>query len=143
MRTYYEILNVTESALGPEIDAAYRHVRSDPACSLSDLTDIDAAYYVLSNADRRARYDEELISQGRRGGASGAAAELKGTGERVQDMSGKPSGVSRSRFRNDLWRSLVRFEKLHGLAVIGFFVLAGLALAVLLLREEWLGNASI
>ena len=68
--TYYEILNVSPSAEPAVIEAAYRALmkRYHPdqgagAAAERSATEINAAYEVLKDRDRRARYDEREFAR--------------------------------------------------------------------------------
>jgi curved DNA-binding protein CbpA len=75
--TYYQVLNVSEKASTPVIKSTYRLLMkafhpdylANPSDDLTTqqavelVKAINAAYFVLSNPSRRARYDAELASE--------------------------------------------------------------------------------
>lgn len=73
MRNLYEILGVAKDATGDEIQARYRslakelHPDRNPGNKKAEeqIKEVNAAYHILKDADRRAKYDELSRSTGR------------------------------------------------------------------------------
>lgn len=65
-RDYYEVLGVSKNATEAEIKTAYRHkakechpdLHPDDKAAEERFKEINEAYEVLSDANRRARYDQ-------------------------------------------------------------------------------------
>ena len=90
-RNYYEVLGVAETANAAEIKKAYRklaiqyHPDKNPHNKKeaeAKFKEVSEAYYVLSDADRRAKYD-----QARRFGGSGAGGPGNFAGAQGFDFS--------------------------------------------------------
>jgi curved DNA-binding protein CbpA len=72
MRDFYEILGISKNATDDEIQAQYRRLAKELHPDLNpgnknaeeQLKEINAAYHILKNADRRAKYDELSRSTG-------------------------------------------------------------------------------
>jgi len=90
-RDFYEILGVDKNATGPEIKKAYRKVaikyhpdkNPDDASAEAKFKEAAEAYEVLSNADKKSRYDQ--FGHAGVGGASGGGG-FGGGGMNMDDI---------------------------------------------------------
>jgi len=90
-RDYYEILGVDKNATGPEIKKAYRKVaikyhpdkNPDDAKAEEKFKEAAEAYEVLSNADKKSRYDQ--FGHAGVGGAAGGGG-FGGGGMNMEDI---------------------------------------------------------
>lgn len=90
-RDYYEILGVDKNATGPEIKKAYRKVaikfhpdkNPDDSSAEEKFKEAAEAYEVLSNADKKSRYDQ--YGHAGVGGASGGGG-FGGGGMNMEDI---------------------------------------------------------
>ena len=81
-RDYYEVLEVTKTATAEEIKKAYRkkaiqfHPDKNPGDKTAEFKEAAEAYDVLSNPDKRARYDQ--FGHAGMGGAAGNGGPFGG-----------------------------------------------------------------
>lgn len=113
---FYKILGVNKGADAKEIKSAYRKLakqhhpdqNKDDAKSVEKFKEINAAYEVLSDTDKRAAYDSmghaAFEAGGMNGSAGGAGAGFQGFGgsfsDIFEDMFGEMHGRSNGRSRH-------------------------------------------
>ncbi len=108
-RDYYEVLGVARNASDEELKKAYRrlaiqlHPDRNPGDKQAEehFKEINEAYQVLSDADRRAKYDRlgHAAFEGHAGGGFGGFDFSQGFEEVFSDIFGDFFGAGRSRSR--------------------------------------------
>ncbi|MBN1317170.1 MAG: molecular chaperone DnaJ [Anaerolineales bacterium] len=109
-RDYYEVLGISRGAGGDEIKKAYRRLARQYHPDINRESDAEArfkeineAYEVLSNSDKKAAYDRfgHAGVQGNGPGASGFGG-FGGIGDIFEEFFGNMSGVRTSRTRGPM-----------------------------------------
>jgi len=84
-RSHYEVLGVTVRATAAEVRAAYRRAardhHPDAGGDARHMSDLNAAWHVLGDPQRRAAYDRQLAQRPAAAAGSSAAAPFAGADE--------------------------------------------------------------
>ena len=110
-RDYYEVLGVSKTATADEIKKAYRkmaikyHPDKNPGDKQAEemFKDAAEAYDVLSNPEKRAKYDQfghAMGPQGFGGGAGGFGGGFQGGGFSMEDIFSQFGDIFGGRFHN-------------------------------------------
>ena len=108
--THYEVLGVTVRATAAEVRAAYRRAardhHPDAGGSARRMSEVNAAWHVLSDAGRRAAYDRQLAR--RPAAASGAGAAPAPAGPFGAGATGNGWAVDADAYRSaEEWADLL------------------------------------
>ncbi len=141
----YEVLQVSAKASPEVVHAAYRVLArlyhpdvNDTPHAARMMRQLNAAYRVLSDPERRAKYDSQRAHMWRaRSVASAAAARQRSYADAVRDMGPTPTSPTprqavHSAYAKPSWRIgrlialLMLFMAMMGAILVAFWVVAGI-----------------